>query len=538
MNLSAMNPGLTEALSTPLSEAKAPGQATARPPNGVLSGQDFAAFLRNQVNALKSTQRQEVAAAKAANLPTSKPEAPSSRLQRPASEPARPEPNSTRRLDQANSQKADVDNTGMDNAGMDNAGMDNAGAAEPTHALPAEPADTSGSSNLAHDQASAGNQQTQQSETPRLPADSSAAQASPESAELTTIPLSPNINIITATQALPSDKSVADFALAMGLAPDQVQALFGNHAVTTNIGSAAMSTQQMLGTHALASVSAPGLLPEQAAPMTANAIETLASDLAVSSADFQALRVQSPVQGGSIGNPPQTLEILNFQAATGQVITNVMPVSSLAVLSMMDAELRLEDIEALQKEFDSLSSFGSDSTSEHGLGLRTTESGHAAQAASKAAAAFAAQTNMAETYDKLSQKLATELAGRMHDQLNAGEWKMKFALKPASLGLVDVQLEMRDGQLTAQFNADTKLTQDLIQSGSQRLREALGQLGMNNASVLVGQGQNQHQGSSSGSDPSTRRADNHVTLSDGETDEKAVQLRPRHSNSLQFDSYA
>ncbi len=529
MNLSAMNPGLTEALSTPLSEAKAPGHATARPPNGVLSGQDFAAFLRNQVHALKSTQRQEVAAAKAANLPTSKPEAPSNRLQRPPSEPAQPEPNGTSRLDQANSQKTD----------LDNAGTDNAGAAEPANALPAEPADSSGSSDLTQEQASAGNQQTQQkSETPRLPADSSAAQASPESAELTTIPLSPNINIITATQALPSDKSVADFALAMGLAPDQVQALFGNHAVTTHIGSAAMSTQQMLGAHALASVSAPGLLPEQAAPMTANAIETLASDVAVSSADFQALRVQSPVQGGNIGNPPQTLEILNFQAATGQVINNVMPMSSLAVLSMMDAELRLEDIEALQKEFDSLSSLDSASTSEHGLGLRTTQSGHAAQAASKAAAAFAAQTNMAETYDKLSQKLATELAGRMHDQLNAGEWKMKFALKPASLGLVDVQLEMRDGQLTAQFNADTKLTQDLIQSGSQRLREALGQLGMNNASVLVGQGQNQHQGSSSGSHPSARRADNHVTLSDGETDEQAVQLRPRHSNSLQFDSYA
>jgi len=153
----------------------------------------------------------------------------------------------------------------------------------------------------------------------------------------------------------------------------------------------------------------------------------------------------------------------------------------LAVLSMMDTELRAEDIDALKNEFDSLTSLDGSSPSEHGFGLRSTESSHAAHAASKAAAALAAQPNMAETYDKLSQKLATELAGRMHDQLNAGEWKMKFALKPASLGLVDVQLEMRDGQLSAQFQAENGLTKDLIQNGSVRLKEALAELGMNNA---------------------------------------------------------
>ena len=147
--------------------------------------------------------------------------------------------------------------------------------------------------------------------------------------------------------------------------------------------------------------------------------------------------------------------------------------------------------------------------------------------------------DMAQTFDKLSEKLATELAGRMHEKLNAGEWKMKFALKPASLGLVDVQLEMRDGKLTAQFNADTSLTQELIQNGSQRLKEALGQLGMNNASVLVGQGQSQQQGqASNSSNPSRQGDDNRVKLADESGVEPLVQAKPRHSNSLQFDNYA
>ena len=127
----------------------------------------------------------------------------------------------------------------------------------------------------------------------------------------------------------------------------------------------------------------------------------------------------------------------------------------------------------------------------------------------------------------------------MHEKLNAGEWKMKFALKPASLGLVDVQLEMRDGKLTAQFNADTNLTQDLIQNGSQRLKEALGQLGMNNASVLVGQGQSQPQGqTSTRSNPDRQGGDNRVKLAEDSVTEPLLQARPRHSNSLQFDNYA
>jgi flagellar hook-length control protein FliK len=262
----------------------------------------------------------------------------------------------------------------------------------------------------------------------------------------------------------------------------------------------------------------------------------------VATADFQAIKADAPVQAdATLAQAIKTMDVLNMQVATGQptaaLATSAPPVSTLAVLSMMDTQLRPEDIEALKNEFDTVTAVDLGSN-EHGL-ASGNQTGSNTHAASKAAAAFVSNPDMAQTFEKLSEKLATELAGRMHEKLNAGEWKMKFALKPASLGLVDVQLEMRDGKLTAQFNADTNLTQELIQSGSQRLKEALGQLGMNNASVLVGQGQSQQQGqASNSSNPSRQGDDNRVKLADESGVEPLVQAKPRHSNSLQFDNYA
>jgi flagellar hook-length control protein FliK len=148
---------------------------------------------------------------------------------------------------------------------------------------------------------------------------------------------------------------------------------------------------------------------------------------------------------------------------------------------------------------------------------------------------------MAQTYDKLSQKLTTELAARMHEKLNAGEWKMKFALKPASLGLVDVQLEMRDGKLSAHFQSDTHLTQDLLQNGSQRLKDALADLGMNNASVFVAQGQAQGQGAqgqSARSGKFTQGNDNREKLSEESGLKIAGDKASRRDERSQFDSYA
>jgi flagellar hook-length control protein FliK len=96
--------------------------------------------------------------------------------------------------------------------------------------------------------------------------------------------------------------------------------------------------------------------------------------------------------------------------------------------------------------------------------------------------------NMADTYEKLSNQLASELSRRMNEQISQGQWKMKFALKPSSLGAVDVSLEMKDGKLAAVLQSDNALTQHLLQHGSQQLKDNLSVLGMNQTSVQIGQG--------------------------------------------------
>jgi flagellar hook-length control protein FliK len=287
-----------------------------------------------------------------------------------------------------------------------------------------------------------------------------------------------------------------------------------------------------------------------ASPDSASAVmQPLVLNSPVSSADFQALQQASPATDTKSGaDMLAKLDNLQIQLGTAQAqqIAVAPPPSTLSVLSMMDAQLRTEDIESLKKEFDALQPTTSSDVS--GLNLPGAASGQGQRtgqnATTPAAPVFANNPDMAQTYENLSQKLTTELAARMHEKLNAGEWKMKFALKPASLGLVDVQLEMRDGKLTAQFHSDTALTQDLIQNGSQRLKDALADLGLNNASVLVGQGQSQSAGQSSQNNPQgqtgflAKREENRAKLTDQPGPKIAEDSAPRRGKRSQFDSYA
>lgn len=542
MNLSALNTGLNPGPVNNTPELNGPGQAALRLPSATLSGEDFAAFLRNQVRALKNSQRPELAAAPMA-APLPPPERPSAQASSKDDKPSADSRSSRlKSQDQPSARPAEDGERSSDDQmvqrqqrlGDEASLLQDASATldmqDDGQLLASQEAQTALSEDALAQLAAADQKLAAQ--------DPSLANA----AELTTISLSPSINIITVAKTAPDDKSLSDFALAMGLEPNQVQALFGT-AETTKTPNPSLSTQQMLGLNGLPTVVAPAVPMDQQALNTTLTTPSLTT-VAVATADFQAMKADAPVQAdATLAQAIKTMDVLNMQVATGQpaaaLAASAPPVSTLAVLSMMDTQLRPEDIEALKNEFDAVSAVDLGSN-EHGLasGNQTGSNTQAAQAASKAAA-FVNNPDMAQTFEKLSEKLATELAGRMHEKLNAGEWKMKFALKPASLGLVDVQLEMRDGKLTAQFNADTNLTQELIQSGSQRLKEALGQLGMNNASVLVGQGQSQQQGQASNtSNPSRQGDDNRVKLADESGADPIVRAKPRHSNSLQFDNYA
>jgi flagellar hook-length control protein FliK len=149
-------------------------------------------------------------------------------------------------------------------------------------------------------------------------------------------------------------------------------------------------------------------------------------------------------------------------------------------------------------------------------------------------------TDMAQAYQDLSDKLSTELAGRMHQQLNEGQWKMKLGLKPSHLGAVDVELEMRDGKLSAVINADNASTQQLLNQGSPRLREALNALGWAQASVNIGQGQSSSAQSGQGQGQHPGQTGHHSSRGEslhGDVAE-AVPIKSQNTSNALLDIYA
>ena len=570
MNLSALNPPQVNHPNNKVAETSVSGNEAVRLKSEALSGADFASYLHNQVQSLKHAQRPTFAVAdKALPPPTAKNDA---RLNKdkPGDDSGHDKPLASdaqkaqqQRQAAAKAAQADKSNdrTDGDEKVTDRQAQDRIQEAKEAQISQQQaqlPADAQTAQAVSDQMQAALVGSADQ--TNELSADSDQATGlAGQNATLTTIAVSDKLQIITTANAAASEQSVADFALAMGLDPNQVKTLFGEsaaNAAAAKLAGSNPSTQQILGIN-----SSPGLgLTADAASavdsgksmaFSAQALAgsglAVAMDGPVSTADFQTLQAQAPAITADAQDMLGKMENLQIQLGSAQApltAGNSSPASTLAVLSMMDTQLRAEDIEALKNEFDALSTF--DSLPALGKDVNATPlspltNRPAALAQAPTAPAFANNPDMAQTFDKLSQKLTTELAARMHEKLNAGEWKMKFALKPASLGLVDVQLEMRDGKLSAHFQSDTNLTKDLLQNGSQRLKDALADLGMNNASVFVAQGQAQGQGAqgqSARSGKFTQGNDNREKLSEESGLKIAGDRTSRRDERSQFDSYA
>jgi len=91
----------------------------------------------------------------------------------------------------------------------------------------------------------------------------------------------------------------------------------------------------------------------------------------------------------------------------------------------------------------------------------------------------------AEHYQQLADRLGQALAQRLQAQIERGEWKMQMRMDPASLGRIDLELEMRAGGLDAIFRSDNPLTRELIAQGLPKLRDSLSQSGTAVANVWV-----------------------------------------------------
>ncbi len=304
---------------------------------------------------------------------------------------------------------------------------------------------------------------------------------------LKTWQISERMQVITTNEPLPDPLSNAQFARSMGFDDQMIQRLFGPASVgASGVAVALGATPGMAPMDGLmAGVGQPPSFTVSAD--AAKAMTSLSASQGLPTVgDLQNLGAQSI----------HIAELTDAQAAVTPQASLTMPsVSTQNMLAMLSAFVPNADSKRLASDSDSraldtidLSGLVGDNPS-NTFTLASPSAGRNTPMGSAANTNLApTSTDMAQAYQDLSDKLSTELAGRMHQQLNEGQWKMKLGLKPSHLGAVDVELEMRDGKLSAVINADNATTQQLLSQGSPRLREALNALGWSQASVNIGQG--------------------------------------------------
>jgi len=375
--------------------------------------------------------------------------------------------------------------------------------------------------------------------------------------------LSSKVHIITDPRQAPSPESLTAFAKSMGLDDATIQNLMGS--ATSN------------GANGLAPTGANGQ-PNVAATSTGLNISALlgaalnggSDKLGISQADAPAANANllqsvaaAPLNFGISGLPANGLsqaEMTSIQqiqmtvlppavltVQSGNISQTFNTPSTASVLSLLGGNLQEQDIASLASSFsqdpgEQSDASGSETSGQSSSGfaqaMAQSSAGDNRAVASKDTATAVA-TPMNEVYDQLSDKLATEMAARMHKQLSDGQWKMKFGLRPAHLGGVEIQLEMKDGKLDAVFRAENAMTRDLLQNSTQRLRDALQNFGINAGFVQVGQNGGQNQQNASGnSTPQPQVRDNSsVSTNTSDTQAQVVAGRGKDSTSL-LDLYA
>jgi hypothetical protein len=391
-----------------------------------------------------------------------------------------------------------------------------------------------------------------------------ATEVTSQAAPLQTIELSPQVRIITDPQKAPSPESLAAFAKSMGLDESTIQHLLGEApgaATTLTANPSVMGATATLGHATLGNTNGmPTLEGLVAAQLMAGPVEGGQTPVVASGAGLAlgASTLTAPTMPGLSQADMaaiQQLQITVLPAAVLPVNTGVnaqvMP-STLEMLSLLGTSgVSDKEVSALLSQFsdstDSDSNPDSEQSRPDGNNASSFSQALTRQTAATTAGAANATThtsaNMSEVYDQLSDKMATELAARMHKQLSDGEWKMKFGLRPSNLGGVEIQLEMKDGKLDAVFRADNPLTRDLLQNSSQRLREALGNFGINAGQVHVGDGggNGSSNGQQNGSGNSTKQGqvrDNSTSQVNGTDSASSATSARNKANASLLDLYA
>ena len=372
---------------------------------------------------------------------------------------------------------------------------------------------------------------------------------------LKAVHLGPHLNVITADTTAPDEQSLEAFARSQGLDETAVQWLMGTAPVTpplarpepvNGLGASGgpMGIEGIEGIKGLGTglpqasltntldVSSKTLATDAAASLPGEPMKTgatlkpdtpaLVSGLnsaalwAMSQATEKA-RITSPSTEAAPDAtkvtlqmmpppPPAAIWMLRHGLAPTQPKDNVSTPGAVALseldLSEVASPELLESLSQSMAEGVASATAGAAPTPLSGHGSHRLDPAAAARqdaqnADANASAPDAALAQRSENVQNLAEKMGQAVGQRILSEIEKGQWHLKLSLRPATLGHIEVEMRMRSGELDAVFTAPQAMTRELLQDGMAKLKETLNQMGMDVASMQVGDGQTRQRGGES-----------------------------------------
>ncbi len=366
---------------------------------------------------------------------------------------------------------------------------------------------------------------------------------------LKAVHLGPHLNVITAETAAPDEQSLEAFARSQGLDETAVQWLMGTAPGLTPPPLVALSKNE--SATALAS---PGLLSTVSALPQGSDLNTLEVSSDVLVADPAASLPGDPMKTGAATQSDMQIanNALNTAALwamaqqtekarvaapvqedpsdAAKVQINLMPAAAPAAIWMLrntltvapDKQTIAKQSEISESELDltqaaspqlleglslALAEAGSSALSDvpsplsghtaHRQDIATTARQDAQNTDASAPAPESGPAQRSENAQNLAEKMGQAVGQRILSEIEKGQWHLKLSLRPATLGHIEVEMRMRSGELDAVFTAPQAVTRELLQDGMAKLKDTLNQMGMDVASMQVGDGQTQKRGGES-----------------------------------------
>ena len=360
---------------------------------------------------------------------------------------------------------------------------------------------------------------------------------------LKAVHLGPHLNVITPETAAPDKQSLEAFARSQGLDETAVQWLMGTVPVMPPLGLAlptaeaaatagtgatgdvttALSSEKINtfdGTSATAGGLSAATTGDPLKSAAAQKPDTQITAIALGGAALWAMAQATepartaPASAQAMSEAGQVqINLMTPPAPTAMwMLRNAINVSPAKEVASAKTDIALSEIdlsqEATPELLESLAQSMESGSSEahptplsghpgHRLEMNAAKTQDPQTQADHPTASDTGSAQRSEKVQELAEKMGQAVGKRILSEMEKGQWHLKLSLRPATLGHIEVEMRMRSGELDAVFTANQALTRELLQDGMSKLKDTLNQMGMDVASMQVGDGQTQKRGGES-----------------------------------------